>query len=80
MTIGGQARGNDEAAAEMTALFKAIFRIITSTALASPPSATVATVMARIIPSADITTNATKRPDNSTASKQGRQRYDPACL
>ena len=44
MTAGGQANGNADAPAEIIPAFMAIFNIITSTAAALPPSATVAKV------------------------------------
>ena len=67
-TAGGHDNGKLAAAAEMTALFQAILATTTSTALASPPSATVAKVMPTITARAEATTRATKSADKPGAS------------
>ena len=72
-----------EAPADIIPEFTAIFKIITSTAAAWPPSATVATVMPAITSSVAKTTSTINNTDSSCVSKHLRQRnvaaslYDP---
>ena len=68
MAETGLTIGKLAAAAEMTALFQAILATTTSTALASPPSATVANVMPTMTARAEATTRATKSADRPGAS------------
>jgi hypothetical protein len=80
INTGGHAKGNEEAEAEMMPELRAIFKMTTSTALASPPSLTVAKVNATMTPKVAKTTNNMNPTDALSWSKQAKHLNEDAPL
>jgi hypothetical protein len=79
-TADGHAKGKAEAPAEMMPELSAIFKMTTSTAAASPPSATVAAVMPEMTANVPNTTKNMNHIESLALSKHSKHLNEAASL